>query len=393
MSYGAMWFSLLLMPWWAGVAVGAEQQTALPWLDYDAAVKASHESSKLLLVIQGPDDVSIPLSDCATAKAIQQTVFSDQRLKDFYQFRVVATYRATGPPVLRAVDRKGRPDQTKSPSHANVITYFCAATNAQNVRVLHFVVGYPTPLWLQAQCDWAYTAFESIQGKTEDQTQTLLVDLHRQRLLAMGESVPNPPRRTTLPEALNLASQFRDRRLVSRYGANWTPRERQRLIGSLRPHAELQPLMSHQVGVLHPFVKLSELESFAFPILTKQSFWAPPQRRSNIAKWFAAQRSQGRPLLIILAPTDAATSAEPGTGLWQPRRKSVRQLLRRFDQLELNRTELICLLRDSELEVPSGSTFRSARFLIMKRSGTDVSWLTDDDELKLFRLMERTADD
>lgn len=261
--------TIALMLFAASIAFGETIQ----WQTLKAATEQARAQKKLLMVVQGPDGITTLASDSSIAKSYVQAALKDERLKDFYEFRVVAHYRATGPtPTTNAPARKRK----ETSMTRNVVTYFCLVGETRDLETLHFFVGYPTSEQLQTHCDWACELQAQIAKLSASERREVVREAHRKRLL---HEPALPAKRTTRRAVRKIvmeASKLRDQKLLARFGKGWTAVEQRKLLGALRPHAELENTVGHAVLAEHPLVPLSELEQPAFKEFTKQSYQPSP---------------------------------------------------------------------------------------------------------------------
>ena len=369
------------------------------WRELDDAAYRATVGGKLLMVIQGPDDITKGAAHAPIAQAYTRGVLADSRLTKFFEFRAVPTYLCSGrPAVLRPSHEVD--ESTTSTLHQNVITYFCTPDQ----RVLHFLVGYPSTDQLLTELDWAYAVLAQLREAPVAQQPTLVQQAHREKLSSYPATVWDPlqafTEKTVSPELsqhwklatlVKTVASRRDERILAKYGAGWDGRERVALLRALRMHAELENQCGHQVLSVHPLVKLDQLTRPLFEEVAKKAYCQSPTNRQQLVRWFHRQKAGGKSCLLIVSddnkPSDLLSQF---SYRWRPKRAALRMLLEEFEVLELNRLELVCLLSDVGHPMSDRRMAAKTRFLLIDpQTGKMTSLTKRDGEARLQRAMRQ----
>ena len=361
----------------------------IQWLSLADAIQTARDEKKMVMVVQGPDPIGTSANDAKSAKEYERAALCDSRFLAFFDFRVAAHFRATGP-LKNVFTSTGKPPSQR-PSHANVITYFCDVSKRGDLRVMHFFVGFPTMAQLQSHCEFA----EELHTKTAHMDSSARHDAiglaHRKRLQRNGFD-KSATTGLSPEQILKAAAKQRDVRLLARYGAGWTTSEQRKLVGSLRVHAELENAAGHWLLGSRPLIELAEIESIAFQHLTRQTYWKPPPQPAQLVKWFRQQRERNRVLLIVISKDAPARTKELTSSFhhlgWQPKRDSLRAIIADLDAIEVSRPELALLIQQFGLTAPNEKRSNGRRVAIMERDTNDLVYVDDtDNEARLQRLL------
>ena len=169
-----------LIPWGFCQAAGTPD-SFVKWRHFEEAQAIADRDDKLLIVVQGPDDCSIDLQECIFPREFAGSAFPDNGHSAFYEFRAVLSYRQSGKVQIQArkVDDKQRAkSRIARRNRGNVLTYFCTPEG----KVLHFLVGFPTPELMQAETDWSFQLLRRLDGLTRYERATAVKEAHQRRL-------------------------------------------------------------------------------------------------------------------------------------------------------------------------------------------------------------------
>ena len=360
--------------------------TFVEWHSLEKAQRLAKENTQLIIVVQGPDDCTLQPAECPTAAEYLTATIPDNGLRAFFEFRAVFHYRPTGPLRPQAVasrhqsntKRRSKPislgNAKAKVQRKNTVTYFCTP----DLEILDFIVGYPSPAQLQATTDWTYQLARKTRAHAPYERLEKIAQAHTYKLQTSGvltdsRNITTQGQRRTLSELIKVVANDRDSSIVRRFGAGWSNRDRQVMLATVRLHGDVAAHSSHHIFRAYPAPKLNHVEQLVFEAFTRQTYWPPPIRRQPIREWFRQQQALGRPILLVVSPhaVDRPISASATDLLWHPKRDAVKELVSEFAALDVERTELFCLLSDIELTRSTSIDFNRIRLLVFAADADD----------------------
>ena len=341
---------------------------ALSWKPLGEAITEARGNKKLVMIVQGPGKLDGPVERNKSANSYLRGALRDPLTKDFFDFRVVAHYQPSGLDPNRTSQRMRKrlriEEEKPRPTFANYVTYFCSPNDDFELETLHFFVGQPTTHQLQNNCDFASDLMLALQNLSPEQRVRTYQRTHRAKLFADDE-LPKTTADVGLDEAIQQSARIRNLRLIKRFGDDWTDGELAKLVGSLRPHADLEDTSAHRTLTIFPLISQPKLAKPVYEELTRQQYDRPP----SLSSWLLQQRQRKRPLLFSVLPANEKfLPPPPGVFVhsqWNPKRKTVLQLFAEVDRLDIPPRELAALLTDFGLTKHTQKQFNDFRYVIL----------------------------
>ena len=359
----------VVLLWCQTASPGDASEFALAWKPIGKAITEAKANKKLVMIVQGPGELTGSVQRNDTAQSYLRGALRDPLAKDFFDFRVIAHYQPSGLDSKQRMSKRLRKqlrieEERTVPTFANFVTYFCYPNDDFELETLHFFVGQPTSQQLQNNCEFASDLLLALQNLSPKARLEACRNTHRAKLFS-DDDVPDKTLGIQFNEAIQETARVRDARLLSRFGEDWTDGEISKLIGSLRPHADLEDTSAHRMLTMFPLTLQSKLAKPVYEELTRQRY----DRPASIASWLLQQRQRKRALLFSVLPANAKFRPPPsGVFLhseWNPSRKQLMQLFEKVDRIDIPPRELAALLTDFGLTKHTERQFNDFRYVIL----------------------------
>lgn len=348
------------------------------------------QADKLLVVIHSTNDFTQPPFTLPDTRTFHRLTLQDPLVASASRDRCVFVCQPIGNPEL-AVSAADRGKQADRPRNENVVTYFCSADG----HVLHLLTGFIGSEELVSGLAWAERIQRESQLKaTVAERSGVIAGWHQVRiadpravaLLSQAlKKKPEPAGGGELSShelrAFVAASwAIRNQQLLARFGNNFAERDRPALLQELAQHGEPRTDFPHLILARQPLIPLPRLQRQIAEVCLQSEFWELSPRREEVAEWFATQRRQRKPILLVVASNtdaDLVASRSIADGTWRVPTELLVTLVGRTAVAHITRSELVTLWLDLKLDPQFLARRKAPQFVIIDGAGAVRSVLDE----------------